>query len=436
LRTVDLIIKKRSGKVLTAEEIDFIVKGYVRDEVPDYQIASFLMAVFLRGMDLEETTSLTKSMVESGKQLDLSFLPGPSVDKHSTGGVGDKVSLALVPLSAACGLYIAKMSGRGLGHTGGTIDKLESIPGFRTSLSLDELLKQVKEIGCAIVAQTSELVPADGKFYALRDVTGTVESIPLIASSVMSKKIAAGASSILIDVKCGRGAFMKTVPQARKLSKIMVEIGRRMGRRVTCLITPMDEPLGRAVGNALEVREAIETLKGEGPEDFTEAILELCGELLFLSDKAKSSQEGRKISQEALTSGVALKKFGQMLKAQGGDERVIKEPWRLPQGQLRWIVPSKKGGFVKRIDALKIGKAAMVLGGGRERKEDRIDYGVGVQLRKKTGDRVVPEEPLAVLYVNDRQKLREAQELVEKSFTFSDEPVQQVFKPLGRISNV
>jgi len=252
----------------------------------------------------------------------------------------------------------------------------------------------------------------------------------------MSKKIAAGASSILIDVKCGRGAFMKTVPQARKLSKVMVEIGSRMGRRVTCLITPMDEPLGRAVGNALEVREAIETLKGEGPEDFTEAILELCGELLFLSDKTKSSQEGRKISQEALASGVALKKFDQMLKAQGGDERVIKEPWRLPQGQLRWIVPSKKGGFIKRIDALKIGKAAMVLGGGRERKEDRIDYGVGVQLRKKTGDKVVPEEPLAVLYVNDRQKLREAQKLVEKSFTFSDEPVQQVFKPLGRISNV
>lgn len=435
MRAVDLIIKKRDGKALKDEEIDFLIKGYVQGEIPDYQMASFLMATLIRGMNLEETVALTRSMVESGKQLNLSFLPGPTADKHSTGGVGDKVSLALVPLLAACGLFIAKMSGRGLGHTGGTIDKLESIPGFRTALSLEELLAQVREIGCAIVAQTPELVPADGKLYALRDVTGTVESIPLIASSVMSKKIAAGASSILIDVKCGRGAFMKTLKQAKELSRVMVEIGGRMGRKVTCLVTPMEEPLGQAVGNALEVKEAIETLKRKGPRDFTEAVLELCGELLFLSGKEKSPEEGKERAREVLLGGAALKKFQQMISAQGGDERVIADPWRLPQANLRWIVSARREGYIKTIDAFKIGKAAMVLGGGREKKGDPIDYGVGIELRKKTGDQVALEEPLAILYVNNRERLEEAQDLVEKAFFFSEGPVERKFKPLARISN-
>lgn len=435
MRAVDLIVKKRDGKALQEVEIDFLIKGFVRGEIPDYQIASFLMSVFFQGMTLEETVYLTKSMVESGKQLDLSFLPGPTVDKHSTGGVGDKVSLALVPLLAACGLYIAKMSGRGLGHTGGTIDKLESIPGFKTDLTLEELLSQVREIGCAIVSQTPELVPADGKLYALRDVTGTVESIPLIASSVMSKKIAGGASNILIDVKCGRGAFMKTLKDARELSRVMVEIGARMGKKVTCLITPMEEPLGKAVGNALEVKEAIETLKGMGPPDLTDSVLELAGELLFLSGKSKDPQEGREIARETLASGEALIKFQQMLRAQGGEERVVKETWRLPGASFRWVIPSRVKGFVKKIDAFKIGIAAMVLGGGREKKGDPIDYGVGLELLKKTGDFVTIEEPIAVLHVNNRERIKEAQKLVEEAFLFSKEQVEKSFKPLARISN-
>ncbi|MCR4428685.1 MAG: thymidine phosphorylase [Caldiserica bacterium] len=435
MRAVDLIIKKRDGKALQDGEIDFLIQGFVRGEIPDYQIASILMAIFFRGMNLEETVSLTKSMVESGKQLDLSSLPGPTVDKHSTGGVGDKVSLALVPLLSACGLFIAKMSGRGLGHTGGTIDKLESIPGFKTDLSLEELLAQVKEVGCAIVSQTPELVPADGKLYALRDVTGTVESIPLIASSVMSKKIAGGASNILIDVKCGRGAFMKTLKEARDLSRIMVEIGTRMKRKVTCLITPMDEPLGKMVGNALEVKEAVETLKGTGPSDFTNSVLELAGELLFLSGKGNTPEEGKEIAREVLNSGGGLFKFKQMLKAQGGDERITDEAWRLPGASFRWVIPSKAKGFVKKIDAFKIGKAAMILGGGREKKGDPIDYGVGVELLKKSGDFVTLEEPLAVLHVNNRERIKEAQDLVEGAFSFSKEPVEKLFKPLARISN-
>lgn len=436
MRTVDLIIKKREGETLKEEEIDFLIKGFSQGEIPDYQMASFLMATFFQGMNLEETVALTKSMVESGEQLDLSSLPGPTVDKHSTGGVGDKVSLALVPLLSSCGLYIAKMSGRGLGHTGGTIDKLESIPGFRTELTKSELLAQVREIGCALVAQTPELVPADGKLYALRDVTGTIESIPLIASSVMSKKIAAGAMSILIDVKCGKGAFMKNQRQAKILSRFMVEIGRRFQRRVTCLITPMEEPLGRAIGNSLEVKEAIETLKGQGPADFQEAVLELCGELLFLSGKAESPEEGKVKAQEVLLSGAALFKFKELIRAQGGDERVVLETWRLPQASLRWIVPAKKEGYVKSINALLVGKAAMILGAGREKKGEAIDYGVGIELRKKAGERVAREEPLAVLFVNERERLKEAQELVERAFTFSPEPGERRFKILGRISNV
>lgn len=436
MRVVDLILKKREGKTLQEEEIDFLIKGFVRGEIPDYQMASFLMATFFQGMNLEETVALTRSMVESGEQLDLSLLPGPTVDKHSTGGVGDKVSLALVPLLAACGLFIAKMSGRGLGHTGGTIDKLESIPGFRTELTKKELLAQVRKIGCALVAQTPELVPADGKLYALRDVTGTIESIPLIASSVMSKKIAAGATNILIDVKCGKGAFMKNQKQARLLSRLMVEIGKSFQRRVTCLITPMEEPLGKAVGNAVEVKEAIETLKGEGPGDFQEAVLELCGELLYLSGKEKSPQEGKEKAKEAFFCGAALSKFKEMVEAQGGDARVVEETWRLPQATLRWIIPSKREGYVKGIDAFRIGKAAMVLGAGREKKGEPIDYGVGIELRKKTGEKVNLEEPLAVLFVNERKRLTEAQELVEQAFSFSNEPVERKFRLMGRISNV
>lgn len=435
MRVVDLIAKKRDGLSLTEAEIDFLIRGFTRGEIPDYQISSFLMAVFLKGMDGEETISLVKSMVGSGRILDLSSLPGPTADKHSTGGVGDKVSLVLVPLVAACGIYMAKMSGRGLGHTGGTIDKLESIPGLRTDLTTSALLQQVQKIGCAIVSQTADLVPADGKLYALRDVTATVESLPLIASSVMSKKIASGAANILIDVKCGKGAFMKTKKEALALAQLMVRIGERMERKVTCVLSPMDEPLGCAVGNALEVKEAIDTLQGKGPPDFREAVTYLAAELLYSARLTPSVEAGQLRAKKALEDQLALKKFKEMVEAQGGDSRVIEERWRLPQASFRWVIPAKKEGFVSRIDALKIGQAAMVLGAGRLRKEDPIDHAVGVLLQKKRGDRVSLHEPLAILFATTKENLTAAQDLVERAFSYIREPVSPYPTVLGKVSN-
>ncbi|MEI6529935.1 MAG: thymidine phosphorylase [bacterium] len=436
MRAVDLIAKKRDGSVLSPEEIDFVVQGYTRGEIPDYQMAPFLLAVYFQGLNDEEAFALTQSMIQSGQILDLDGLPGPTGDKHSTGGVGDKVSLVLVPLVSACGLYVAKMSGRGLEHTGGTIDKLEAIPGFRTALSKEELVAQVRKIGCAIVAQTPDLVPADGKMYALRDVTATVESLPLIASSVMSKKIACGAQNILIDVKVGRGAFMKDLDSAQKLARLMVEIGKKLGRRVTCVLSPMDEPLGYAVGNALEVKEAIQALCGEGPKDLIETVCDLAGELLYLGGLANSISDGVSQAAAALRQGLAAAKFQQMIEAQGGDGRVLTELWRLPQAPLRWVIPARNCGFVQSIDALKVGLAAMSLGAGRERIEDAVDLSVGVLLAKKVGDRVEMEEPIATLYVRNRERIGEAQRLLEESFVIGEKPAEKRLQVLGRISSL
>ncbi len=435
MRAVDLIAKKRDGLVLTEAEIDFLIQGFTQEEIPDYQMSSLLMAIFLKGMSEEEIFSLVRSMIGSGQALNLSSIPGPTADKHSTGGVGDKVSLVFVPLIAACGMYIAKMSGRGLGHTGGTIDKLEAIPGFRTDIPTRGLLNQVREIGCAIVSQTADLVPADGKLYALRDVTATVASLPLIASSVMSKKIAGGAENILIDVKCGGGAFMKTKEEAMSLARLMVRIGDCMQRKVTCVLSPMDEPLGYAIGNALEVKEAIDTLQGKGPHDFVNAVIDLAAELLALAGLVPSLEVGRERAREALAGKSALKKFKEMIRAQGGEPRIVTETWRLPQASFRWITPAKKEGFISRVDALKIGQAAMLLGAGRLRKEDPIDHAVGVLLQKKRGDWVSRHEPLAILFATAKENLAGAQYLVERAFSFSQKPVPLAPTFLGKVSN-
>ncbi|MEI6509907.1 MAG: thymidine phosphorylase [bacterium] len=433
IRTVDLILKKRNGQVLLPEEIAYLVNGYTAGEIPDYQMASLLMAVFFKGMKESETKALTRSMIDSGRVLDLSSLPGPTADKHSTGGVGDKVSLVVVPLAASCGLYLAKMSGRGLGHTGGTIDKLESIPGFRTDLTVEQLLVQVRAIGCAIIAQTPDLTPADGKIYALRDVTGTVDSLPLIASSVMSKKIASGAQHILIDVKCGWGAFMRDLSQARKLARIMVRLGQEMGRKVGCVISPMEEPLGWAVGNSLEVVEAIHTLKGEGPPDFTRAVRHLTAEMLRLAGSAKTLTEAEKMVEAALASGAALQCFARMVEAQGGDARVAEDPGRLPVARLEGVLEASGDGFLAEVDALQVGHAAMLLGAGRQKKGDAVDPGAGLLLARKVGEEVHRGERLATLYSNQPEGLEKALQFLQGAFSLSPERVAPSPLFLGKV---
>jgi len=433
MRTVDLILKKRNGQVLLPEEIAYLVEGFTSGEIPDYQMASFLMAVYFQGMEEAETQALTRSMIDSGRILDLSSLPGPTADKHSTGGVGDKVSLVVVPLAAACGLYLAKMSGRGLGHTGGTIDKLESIPGFRTDLTVKQLLAQVKTIGCAIIAQTPDLTPADGKIYALRDVTGTVDSLPLIASSVMSKKIASGAQHILIDVKCGWGAFMRDLPQAIELARIMVQLGQEMGRKVGCVISPMEEPLGWAVGNSVEVVEAIQTLKGEGPPDFSKAVRHLTAELLRLAGLVATLTEAEEQVQSALRSGAALQRFAWMVEAQGGDARVADDPSRLPRAPLEGILKATGDGFLAEVDALQVGHAAMLLGAGRQKKGDAVDPGAGLLLARKVGEEVRRGEPLATLYSSHAEGLERALQFLHGAFSLAPEPVAPSPLFLGKV---
>ncbi len=433
MRTVELILKKRNGQVLLPEEIAYLVNGFTSGEIPDYQMASFLMTVYFQGMDDTEIQALTRSMIDSGRILDLSSLPGPTADKHSTGGVGDKVSLVVVPLAAACGLYLAKMSGRGLGHTGGTIDKLESIPGFRTDLTVDQLLTQVRTIGCAIIAQTPDLTPADGKIYALRDVTGTVDSLPLIASSVMSKKIASGAQNILIDVKCGWGAFMRDLPQAVELARIMVQLGREMGRKVGCVISPMEEPLGWAVGNSLEVVEAIQTLKGDGPPDFDRAIRHLTVELLRLAGSATTLSEAERKVDTALNNGVALQRFAWMIEAQGGDARVVDDPARLPRAPLEAVMEAPADGFLAEVDALQVGHAAMLLGAGREKKGDAVDPGAGLLLARKVGEEVRRGERLVTLYSNQAEGLERALQFLQGAFSFSPERVAPSPLFLGKV---
>ena len=404
MRMVDLIIKKREKFELTEEEIKFIINGYVNNEIPDYQMSSFLMAVLFNGMTEKEQYLLTKTMLESGEQIDLSSIEGIKVDKHSTGGVGDKTSLVVAPLAAAYGIKMAKMSGRGLGHTGGTLDKLESIPGFTIEVDSDHFFKQVNEIGLAIIGQTADITPADKKLYALRDVTGTIESIPLIASSIMSKKLASGANHIVLDVKVGAGAFMKDVESATKLAEAMVKIGKLANRETVATLTDMSQPLGCAVGNSLEVIEAIETLKGKGPEDFTNLCIELTAEILLIAGIAKDIEDAKALAIKAMNDGSGLEKLRQMIICQGGDGNVIDDYSIFKEASeiVELTYDGQNNLYVESINALEIGQAAMILGAGRLTKEDVIDHSVGIVINKKVGDTLNNGDLIATIYSNGK----------------------------------
>jgi pyrimidine-nucleoside phosphorylase len=421
MRAVELIERKRDGAELDPAELEALVLAYARGEVPDEQMAAFAMAVFFRGLSPAETYALTDAMVQSGAVVDLSPVGRVCVDKHSTGGVGDKTSIALGPVVAACGVPFAKMSGRGLGHTGGTLDKLESIPGFAVELPAERFVQQVADVGLAIVGQTADLVPADRRLYALRDVTATVEEVSLIAASIMSKKIAAGAGAILLDVKVGEAAFMKTRAQARALAETMLELGRRAGRRVVCELTAMDEPLGRAVGNALEVREAIATMRGEGPRDFTELVLGSAGRLLAMSDLGVDEHEGRRRAEAAVASGEALGVYRRWIAAQGGDPAED----RLPQAPVTVPVRAPRPGYVAALHGLGIGRAAVHLGAGRSRKEDPVDHVTGVVCLAKRGDHVDAGEPLAEIHARDRGAAERAEAEVAACYELAPEPPPQ-----------
>lgn len=424
MRMVDLIIKKREGLELSTEEINFIINDYTKGEIPDYQMSSFSMSVFFRGMNERETADLTMAIVNSGEQIDLSPIEGIKVDKHSTGGVGDTTTLVLGPLVATAGVPVAKMSGRGLGHTGGTIDKLESIEGFHVELSNQEFIDQVNDIKLAVIGQTANLTPADKKLYSLRDVTGTVDSIPLIASSIMSKKIAAGADAIVLDVKTGKGAFMKTTEDSFDLAKAMVDIGTLTKRNTVAIVSDMDQPLGYAVGNALEVKEAIDTLKGEGPKDLEELCLTLGSHMLVLGNKANTVEEAYQILKEIIESGRALETLKSFVQAQGGNPAVIDNPELLPKAEKKIAVVANEVGYVHRINAEEIGISAMLLGAGRATKESAIDLAVGILLNKKVGDSVAQGEELATLYFNDEKNLEHVKERVLAAYTIaSGEPV-------------
>jgi pyrimidine-nucleoside phosphorylase len=423
IRPAELIQRKRDGEELGADELTELVLGYAHDDVPDYQLAAFLMAVYFRGLSAAETHALTDAMVRSGETIELGAALGRRVvDKHSTGGVGDKTTLAVGPVVAACGVPFGKMSGRGLGHTGGTLDKLESIPGFRVELSIDEFVDQLREVGMAVIGQTGDLVPADRKLYALRDVTATVDSVSLIAASIMSKKIAAGADAIVLDVKVGDGAFMKTLQDARTLGEVMIELGRRAGRDVVCVLTDMDQPLGRAVGNALEVREAVATLRGDGPPDFDELVLDSAADLLALSDLDVDVAEGRRLAEAAIADGSALAAYERWIRAQGGDPSVD----ALQAAPLIREVFAPRGGHVARVAALQIGVAALHLGAGRREKGDAVDHAVGIVCLRKLGDGVERGEPLAEIHARDDDGARAAADAVLAAYELADEaPVAQ-----------
>lgn len=422
MRIVELIRKKRDGEELTREELAFLVEGYTRDEVPDYQAAAFLMAVVFQNLSEKELADLTELYIRSGLTVDLSDLPGFKLDKHSTGGVGDKTSLVLAPIVAAAGCLVPMISGRGLAHTGGTLDKLESIPGFNTNLSIEQFKAALRSTGCAMIGQTAELVPADRKIYALRDATGTVESIPLIVASIMSKKLAAGADGLVLDVKVGSGAFMKKQTEARRLAQAMVAIGRRMGKRMMALITDMDQPLGNAIGNALEVMETIETLKGKGPADLTELSVELAARMLTLAEPGRSVESAREQALSLLQDGSALAKFRQIIETQGGDPGVIEAYDRLPTASADYAITTPRAGFISRIDAEDIGIAAMLLGAGRERLDSTIDPAVGIVVERKVGDQVQAGDSLCTLYYNDEGRLEEAVQTVEDAFHIASAP--------------
>lgn len=435
MRGLDLIIKKRDGESLTKEEIAFLIQSYSQDQITDYQMAAWAMAVYFQGLDNQETFALTKAMIESGEIIKFPLSNRLIADKHSTGGVGDTTTLILVPLVAAAGVFMAKVSGRGLGFTGGTIDKLESIPGFSVELTNKKFISQVNEIGLAITSQTANLVPVDKKLYSLRDVTGTVESLPLIAASIMSKKIAAGANIILLDVKAGRGAFMKTKNEAIALAQLMVEIGKNFGIPTTALISSMEEPLGHAVGNALEVKEAIETLKGNGPADLVELCLTLGSEILVLAKKVKEIQEGKEVLNELLNSGKALEKFCQMVEFQGGNSRVIHQTELLPGSLKKLEVVSTKNGFINSIDSQEVGKIAAFLGAGRSFIGSSIDLSVGIQFKKKTGDFVEKNETLAIVHSADTKTGEIAIEMMLNCIEITDIKNEKPSLLLAKVTN-
>lgn len=423
MRAVDIIIRKRDKGELTREEIEFFIKGFVSGDVPDYQASAFAMAVLLNGMTPRETTDLTLAMAYSGQMLDLSDVVGLVVDKHSSGGVGDKTSLVVLPIVAACGLPVGKMSGRGLGFSGGTLDKLESIPGYRVNLTTDEFKKQLKDKGIVLTGQSLDLAPADGKLYALRDVTGTVQSIPLIASSIMCKKLAAGAQAILLDVKTGLGAFMETLDEARQLAELMVDIGKLAGREVVALLSDMNQPLGNAVGNSLEVIEAIETLKGGGPEDFREHCVHVSAHMLLLGKRAQDLAEGRAMAEKSISDGSAFEKLCVLVQAQGGDVSYVDEPSKFPRVEYVEVVESPRNGHLAQIQARRVGEAAVTLGAGRAKKSDPIDHAVGLIIQHKVGDKVEKGEPLFTIHANDQSKLAEARQAVLAAHSFSADEI-------------
>ena len=424
MRAVDIIIKKRDKIELAREEIEFFIKGFVSGDVPDYQASSFAMAIMLNGMTPRETTDLTLAMAYSGDTLDLSDVVDLAVDKHSSGGVGDKTSITVLPTVAACGLPVGKMSGRGLGFSGGTLDKLESIPGYRVDLTTEEFKKQLKEIGAVLTGQSLALAPADGKLYSLRDVTGTVPSTPLIASSIMSKKIAAGAQAIVLDVKVGLGAFMKTLDEARVLAKLMVDIGKLAGRETITLLSDMNQPLGHAVGNSLEVVEAIDALKGGGPHDFREHCLHVSSHLLVIGKRAKDLNDGRAQAEKAMADGSAFEKFRVLVKAQGGDVSYVDDTSKFPRAKYVEAVESPMDGSISQVGARSVGEASVILGGGRAKKSDSIDHAVGIVVHHKVGDKVQKGEPLFTIHANDESKLAEAREMTLAAHKLTTEIVQ------------
>lgn len=421
----DIIYKKREGYELTKEEINFFIDGYTKGDIPDYQASALLMAIYFRGLNKAETFDLTNAMRYSGDTVDLSKIKGIKVDKHSSGGVGDKTTLVVAPIAASCGIPIAKMSGRGLGFTGGTVDKMESIPGFKTALEPDEFMKQVNDIGISVIGQTAHIAPADKKLYALRDVTSTVDNFGLISSSIMSKKLAAGSDAIVLDVKCGDGAFMESLHDATTLANLMVEIGNSAGKKTVAVITDMNQPLGKAVGNSLEVIEAIETLKGNGPEDFYELCKRIAGVMLFVGEKAKTVDEGYLMAEDAIKSGRALNKFREFVIHQGGNPVIIDRYMTFPQAKRKEEILAESSGFIKEIKARTIGIASQKTGAGRETKEDEIDLSAGILLNKKVGDKVEKGEVLCTLYGNDIAKVLMGKEIAKGAFVISDKEVMR-----------
>lgn len=427
MKITDIIKTKRDKKEHTPEELKFLIDSVVEGTAKDYQISAWLMASFLNGLSLDETTELTRLMANSGDILDLSSVSGIKVDKHSTGGVGDKVTLVLAPLVASAGVVVAKISGRGLGHTGGTVDKLEAIPNFRTNIEIPEFISQLQKIGVSVIGQTQNLTPADKVLYALRDVTGTVENLSLITASVLSKKIAAGADIILLDIKYGSGAFMKTFEDAKALSEMLVAVGKKLGKSVTTAISDMEQPLGYAIGHTLEVIESVETLKGKGPKDLTEICIKYGGILLYKAKKVKTIQEGELLLKNNIATGKALKKFEEMIKAQGGNAEITSNYDLMPRAEHKIEITSKQSGYISHLDALMVAESSKLLGAGRNKKEDEIDLGVGVELKVKVGSKVSKDDTIAVLYANNLKNIEQALETIQNAFAYSDKaPEEQV----------